>query len=322
MSRLLDFLADVRPEDAFFIHDGTYIRNLSELLNKLRAMDDELFATHVNKKYDDIASWIELCIGDTKLANELRGVTNRKLYIFILEKRIKQLELLTNLIRYTSFFKNQIKSKTFRYGPFLVAFLILLILSQVVILREMHQATSSKLLSINSKMDNFITLQLRADNAFFKHIIAIEALLNESSFKINPNITEQMPSYLLDTSPKFSSPQKRIKKSQIIVTNSSVSLLINNPLFGVSVDTGSMEPVIGNENFLISARPKSPDEIKPGDIISFLDFSNETIIHRVVEIGFDEEGWYAITKGDANIFRDPFKVRFDQIKGVLVGILY
>ncbi len=45
------------------------------------------------------------------------------------------------------------------------------------------------------------------------------------------------------------------------------------------------------------------------------------IIHRVVEIGEDEQGTYFITKGDNNFFSDG-KVRFGQIKYVTIGVIY
>jgi hypothetical protein len=39
-------------------------------------------------------------------------------------------------------------------------------------------------------------------------------------------------------------------------------------------------------------------------------------------MGYDKEGWYAVTKGDNTGMNDPDKVRFEQIKFVLVGVLY
>jgi uncharacterized protein (UPF0248 family) len=47
-----------------------------------------------------------------------------------------------------------------------------------------------------------------------------------------------------------------------------------------------------------------------------------TIIHRVVKIGQDSEGWYAILKGDNLSQEDPEKVRFDQVQRVVVAIIY
>ena len=46
------------------------------------------------------------------------------------------------------------------------------------------------------------------------------------------------------------------------------------------------------------------------------------IVHRVVRTGYDRNGWYAIAKGDNIEQPDPDKIRFDQINGVLVAIIY
>ena len=67
-----------------------------------------------------------------------------------------------------------------------------------------------------------------------------------------------------------------------------------------------MDPVLDNGTNAIEVVPQSFDEIGTGDIISYeMESINGTIIHRVIEIGFDSEGWYAITKGDNLEFQDP-----------------
>ncbi len=45
-------------------------------------------------------------------------------------------------------------------------------------------------------------------------------------------------------------------------------------------------------------------------------------VHRVVEIGNDANGLYFVTKGDNFFKEDPDKVRFSQVEGIIVGILY
>ena len=86
-------------------------------------------------------------------------------------------------------------------------------------------------------------------------------------------------------------------------------------------DTHSMEPVLNKDSISLEISPDSISDIKIGDIISF-SRNSKTIIHRVIETKTDNQGWYAITKGDNNKDMDNFKVRFKQIKGVVVGILY
>ena len=86
-------------------------------------------------------------------------------------------------------------------------------------------------------------------------------------------------------------------------------------------DTHSMEPVLNVNSISLELPPNAPSDIKEGDIISF-EQDSIVIIHRVVLTGEDELGWFAVTKGDNNANPDPYKIRFEQVTGVVVGILY
>ena len=84
-----------------------------------------------------------------------------------------------------------------------------------------------------------------------------------------------------------------------------------------------MDPVFDKGHNTIAVVPQSPDEIQIGDIISYFNEDlNGIVIHRVIETGQDENGWYAIVKGDNNPTPDPGKVRFAQIKRVVIAIVY
>jgi len=84
-----------------------------------------------------------------------------------------------------------------------------------------------------------------------------------------------------------------------------------------------MDPVLDEKANAIEIIPKSNNNIHVGDIISYKsDYADGTIIHRVIRIGNDEKGWYCIVKGDNNQSPDPGKIRFNQIKRVLVAIIY
>ena len=63
------------------------------------------------------------------------------------------------------------------------------------------------------------------------------------------------------------------------------------------------------------------DYCKIKDIISFRK-DKLLIVHRVVEIGNDEQGVYFITKGDNNYIRDLYKIRFEDIKDVSIGVIW
>ncbi len=84
-----------------------------------------------------------------------------------------------------------------------------------------------------------------------------------------------------------------------------------------------MVPVIDKGSTVLTIEPSSPERISAGDIIFFKAEGYEThIVHRVVDINEDAEGLYFVTKGDNNKTEDPFKVRFSDIVGVVVGIIY
>jgi len=116
-------------------------------------------------------------------------------------------------------------------------------------------------------------------------------------------------------------PHDWIKYEQIYTNSKGVFIKIQNPIIAEFKDTKSMLPTFSSKSYGIEIIPKSGDDIHVGDIASYK-YGNETIIHRVIEIGQDEDGWYAIFKGDNNKNPDPYKVRSDQIQRVLVGVLF
>ena len=116
-------------------------------------------------------------------------------------------------------------------------------------------------------------------------------------------------------------PRDRVSEEQIIVTNDRVVLDLQGASWSRFTDTGSMAPFLDTGANAIHLAPRYPEELQAGDIISYR-IAGITIIHRIIATGYDDRGWYAITKGDANPSSDPFKVRFDQIERVLVAIIY
>jgi hypothetical protein len=119
------------------------------------------------------------------------------------------------------------------------------------------------------------------------------------------------------------SPSDWIKQDQIKVLDDKIVISIENATWAQFADTNSMDPVLDIGANSLQLKPSSCDELKVGDIISYhAGFIKGVVVHRIVSIGEDEEGWYAITKGDNNRNEDPEKVRFSQVKGVLVGVLY
>jgi len=136
--------------------------------------------------------------------------------------------------------------------------------------------------------------------------------------------------FTLDTdliSSSLDLPKSRIKEMEFSVfENKFVMDSKYKLMFGKIENTHSMEPTlwkgaytieleIGNKNLQVKK-----DDLKIGDIISFKSKSGSNIIHRIVKIGNDENGWYAQTKGDNNKRFDTELVRENQLIGVVNGV--
>ncbi len=133
----------------------------------------------------------------------------------------------------------------------------------------------------------------------------------------------ERPLSLLQEGVERASPSDWIKEDQIKVYNDRVIIDLKDAEWASFTNTNSMDPVLDEKANAIEIIPKSVDDIHVGDIISYnSDYVDGTIIHRVIKIGSDEKGWYCIVKGDNNQSPDPGKIRFNQIKRILVGIIY
>ena len=128
---------------------------------------------------------------------------------------------------------------------------------------------------------------------------------------------------LQDTTSEVASPGNRVPEDQIIVTNDKVVLNIKDAEWASFTPTHSMDPVLDAGDHAIEVIPQSENNIQVGDIVAYKsDYADGTIIHRVVFKGQDEKGTYFVLKGDNNPTNDPGKVRFSQIKRVVVAIIY
>ncbi|MBW2972305.1 hypothetical protein KY359_04685 [Candidatus Woesearchaeota archaeon] len=87
-------LSDCPQGLEFWTCHGTIIKNIYELKNTIRALNEYAFKYHVNEdnSKNDFAEWIADVLGDPTLAKKLAGVMDRDKYLSIIEKRIKQFE--------------------------------------------------------------------------------------------------------------------------------------------------------------------------------------------------------------------------------------
>ncbi len=116
------------------------------------------------------------------------------------------------------------------------------------------------------------------------------------------------------------SPKERINISDIHISNNRVVIDVKNPKWAIFTDTNSMDPVLDVEAKAIEVDANC-DDIQVGDIVSYKS-KEGVIIHRVIEIGYDDKGKYFIFKGDNNKLRDPYKVRCSDLQRVVVAIIY
>jgi hypothetical protein len=136
-----------------------------------------------------------------------------------------------------------------------------------------------------------------------------------------PGLIGSVASIASGASPERASPGDWVKEDKIFVYNDRVVIYLDNPEWAKFTDTNSMDPLFDAESNALEIVPASPDVLKVGDIIAY-QIPEGTVIHRIVRIGTDDSGWYAIVKGDNNPGADPDKVRWEQVRRVLVAIIY
>lgn len=140
----------------------------------------------------------------------------------------------------------------------------------------------------------------------------------------NLSATESQVAACLEELPglsNISAPQKRVDLSDVLVREDLVVIEKGDLRHGVIAPSKSMWPLLSENTLVLEEEPTGPEQIYVGDIIIF-EHDGQRIIHRVVRMGWDNQGWFAITKGDNNPSEDPYKVRFDTVRGVVVGIIY
>jgi hypothetical protein len=125
----------------------------------------------------------------------------------------------------------------------------------------------------------------------------------------------------LGHSPERPSPQNWVDQDDIRVYDDRVVINVDQPYWSTFLDTNSMDPLLDIGANGIQIAPKNESQIEVGDVITY-DRGQGMIIHRVVEIGSDTFGWYAIVQGDNNDIADPVRVRFEDVRRVLIAIIY
>ena len=91
------------------------------------------------------------------------------------------------------------------------------------------------------------------------------------------------------------------------------------PISLYTIWTTSMEPNINRNDVIVDLTIKNPEDIKVGDVITFVSTSSLTkgmvITHRVINVKQDANGYSYQTKGDANLSPDTSYVPFSNVNG-------
>jgi multidrug efflux pump subunit AcrA (membrane-fusion protein) len=120
------------------------------------------------------------------------------------------------------------------------------------------------------------------------------------------------------------SPYDSVSDSRIHVLPNRIEIDVAGAIPAKFTDTNSMDPVIDTEATAIEVSITDESQVHVGDIVSYVTplAPGSTVVHRVVEIGTDEDGWFVITKGDNLGTTDPAKVRLSQLRRKVIGIIY
>ena len=188
------------------------------------------------------------------------------------------------------------------------------------------------LLSACTSSEEGISYPKILSNDFMKQLMTQNTVLRQNITDLNDRLSQQEEDVNLlneridryNEAPKTKdNPYDWIKGENIIIEDNRVLIELENATISSIADTHSLEPLIHKDTNVIEIVPLSIDNIHLGDIAAYQSqYSNGTILHRVVFIGYDDIGWYATMKGDNNPMPDPGKIRFNQIQRIVVAIIY
>ncbi len=142
------------------------------------------------------------------------------------------------------------------------------------------------------------------------------------SFGTTPVLEQVQESVsLFADAPDVPSPSDTLGLRNIHVLPNRIEIDVIGAVPAVFQDTNSMDPVIDSDSTGIEVAVTDPSTIKIGDIVSY-EVAGSFIVHRVADIQTDADGLYFVMKGDNLPTTDPFKVRPDQLRRKVIGILY
>lgn len=144
-----------------------------------------------------------------------------------------------------------------------------------------------------------------------------------SYFLINSSVENPLSTFSTFGSSFFEkpSPGNWVKENQIVIYPDRVVIFVSNATLSRYANTNSMLPFFDDTANGIEIKPSSPQDIHIGDVIAY-ESGGSLIVHRVVKIGTDEQGWFCIAKGDNSPVQDEGRIRFKDIEYVTIMIIY
>jgi hypothetical protein len=86
------YIYDNVPDFKDFVTlDGTKLKNISDLAEKLEYMDDHVYKHHANEKKNDFSQWIGDVMDDEELAEALVNKDQQEAHVAVLKHMIKKL---------------------------------------------------------------------------------------------------------------------------------------------------------------------------------------------------------------------------------------
>ena len=144
---------------------------------------------------------------------------------------------------------------------------------------------------------------------------------------------------LLGKAPEIPSPKPRIGWKGFTYNPEMGTLTIHNlwKAYAISVqNTNSMDGLLDEGHIVFMSKDWELYELEVGEVVIYTKVKSraerfqsyiqhkgkESIIHQLVFIGEDEEGWFAIPKGANCFFPDPIALREQDIVSVMRAIFY
>lgn len=312
-----DFLGDVNQDKVFFFSNGAKARNLYELSREINHLDENTFRHHCNLDNDDFANWIGGTIGDLVLSQKLRYLKDKSKYLKTINNHIKFLERKSHAFQINKQFADTLRNMLRDYGHILLLIFVIIMtcIFTAMIYYQYHSLQNIK--ALDEKIQYIESRNTCFNNYFNEQIVSTKGMLDDASFLdnycvYNYTTTTKIPDEIMENTPSI------ISAENIAVDGDRIIITLKNASLSTFASTSSMLPILNHNTKAIEIAPK---KLNIGDIVSYKEGS-EIIVHRIVDIGSDDVGIYYITKGDNNNVVDQNKVRFDDIKGKVVMLIY